>query len=106
MPNSRWLLVWIAVLLLGACGEPLDTNILGVWRGATPPQSLEFRPSGMVMLEDHKLNRRYEGRYKLDGRRLEMQFDSFSRPVIREARISGDSLTLSRDAGPPEILYR
>jgi hypothetical protein len=106
MRISRLLSAGFAVLLLAACSEPLDTGIIGVWHGTTPPQSLEFRSSGTVMLEDRKLNRRYQGRYKLNGRRLEMQFDSFGRPVVREAKISGDTLTLYRDKGPPEILHR
>jgi len=106
MVNSRLLSAGIAVLLLAACGEPPDTNIIGVWHGTTPPQSLDFRSSGSVILEDHKLDRTYQGRYKLDGRRLEMQFDSFSRSVIREVEISEGSLILYRNAGPPEILHR
>ena len=35
-----------------------------------------------------------------------MHFDTFRRPVVREAGIRGDTLTLLRDAGPPEVLRR
>ena len=93
-------------LLLTACSEPLDTGIIGTWHGKVPPQSLHFRSSGTMLLDDHKLDRQYRGRYTIDGSRLEMRFDAFRHPVVREAEVSGNTLTLLRDAGPPEVLHR
>ena len=98
--------VAIAALLLVSCGKSLETAIIGVWHGITPPQSLHFNPDGTVLLKDRKLDRDYRGLYQHDGARLEMQFESFQRPVIRETKVSGDTLTLSRDNGPPEVLHR
>ncbi len=106
MSILRSCLIAISALLMAACSEPLDTGIIGSWHGKSPPQSLHFRSSGTVLLDDRKLDRQYRGHYTIDGSRLEMHFDTFRRPVVREAGIRGDTLTLLRDAGPPEVLRR
>lgn len=106
MSILRSCLVALSALLMAACSEPLDTGIIGSWHGKSPPQSLHFRSSGSVLLDDLKLDRQYRGRYTIDGSQLEMRFDAFRHPVVREAEISGETLTLLRDAGPPEVLRR
>jgi hypothetical protein len=91
---------------LTGCAQPLEEVITGSWHATTPPQSLYFDNSGKVLLQDHKLKRKYSGKYHLTGSQLEMKFDAFKRPVIRQADVSGDTLTLSYERGPDEVYTR
>ena len=101
---KSYLLV-LSTLLLLACSQDLPAELLGSWHGETLRQDFSFSADGRVELVDHK-HATYHGSYRLNGASLECRFDSFAYPVVREVKISGETLTLIDKTGRQEIYRR
>ena len=106
MHRQRFFL-FMFVLALLSCSEDPRMAIIGAWKADTGVQTLHFFPDGYAEIEDHKLNRRYEGDCSFSrADELRCQYDGFSFEVIRTVSISGNTLTLESPGGQQERYRR
>jgi len=110
MRNRHLIAVLVAALslVLAGCGTEVTTGIVGDWKGETVKQDFHFHSDGKVDLKDPG-GSTYAGTYTVtDSNTLTCTFQSpvFSAPVVMEAEISGDTLTLTADSGREEVYVR
>lgn len=95
------------MLLTGGCGEDPKTAIVGSWAANNGVQDLHFSADGSTTIDDHKLNRVYEGKCEFEtSDTMRCRYDRFSFDVVRQVSISGDELVLTSSSGQEEHYRR
>jgi hypothetical protein len=92
---------------LTACTTDVNTAIVGMWKGESLKQDIQFFQDGRIKLMDKKIGV-YTGSYTItDGNNLRCEFDRlFLDPVERTVKIKGNKLVLITKSGYEEVYHR
>lgn len=94
-------------VLLSACGEDPRKAIIGSWKGDSGAQDLHFYLDGSAQIDDHKLDRTYEGHCSIDEEDwMRCDYERLNFPVIHRVEISGKRMTLFSESGQPYYYSR
>lgn len=99
----------LALLVLGlvGCSEDPQTAIIGSWAADSGAQDLHFYIDGTAQIDDHKLNREYDGQCVFEqGDTMRCSFDRLAFDIVRQVEVSGDELVLTSESGQPEYYHR
>jgi hypothetical protein len=106
--KQKWLIILAFMITLTACSTDVKTEIIGMWKGESLKQDLQFHQDGRVVLTDRQSGL-YQGSYTITRNNLltcEFEHILFTKPVVRTVKISGDKLVLKKKSGYREIYQR